>query len=304
MALIDNTTTYTGKEADGFYSLALLTGDSKSKIRQIPGVKDKIKINSLELGSFLQADSCTVAESGDHTIDDVTLTVCDIAFNIPLCYKDYETMYLSEMMKPGANTEENFPNGLVDYIFGQVADHISKETEEIMWTGDTAGSPASLCDGFIKLLAADPTVVQLASPLTLSASNIVTELTRVVNAIPNTVKNKGKGTVKIFLSISAAHFYEQALVAASPALYAYNNANLTLSFMGYELVIAPGMPADTMVVTDPMNLCYGTDLASDEKQIELMKNPNPGQQKQANVVGSFKIGFQFIKGAEIVLYGA
>jgi len=117
MAFTDLSTTWTGIEADGFYSLAVLTGNSKEQFRQMANVKDKAKIASFAMGSFLQSDtSCTVSESGDHTIDDETVSVCDIAFNVPICSKDYENMYLSIAMKPGSNVEENFPAGLVDYI--------------------------------------------------------------------------------------------------------------------------------------------------------------------------------------------
>lgn len=303
MALIDNSVAYTGKDADGFYSTALLTGNTKSIIRQVPNVKSSIKLGSLDLGDILQADSCTVGESGDYTLAQKTLEVCDLAFNIPLCEKDYEGLYLSEALKPGSNVEQNYPNGFVDYLFELVAMKISEQTEALIWQGDTDGSPASLCDGFIKLFLADTDVVDLASPLTLTNANIDDELIRIVNAIPNTVKNKGKNNVKIFISINAANLYEQFLITNNPAMYAFNNADMTLTFMGYELVVSPGMPDNTIVVADPMNLWYGFDLLNDEKEIALMKNPNPGQQKQSNIVGSFKIGFEYGVGSEIVLYG-
>lgn len=303
MALIDSSITYNGKNADGFYSTALLTGNTKSLIRAVPNVKSKINLASLDLGDILQADSCSVSESGDYTLDQKTLEVCDFAFNIPLCEKDYEGLYLSELMRPGSNVEQNFPNGMVDYLFNLVAEKISEQTEALLWSGSTTASPPDLCDGFIKKFIADSAVVDVASPTTLSASNIITELTKVVNAIPNTVKNKGKNAVKIFISISAASFYEQALVSASPALYAYNNANLALTFMGYELIVSAGMPTNTMVAADPMNLWYGFDLLSDEKEISFIKNPNPGQQKKSNIVGSFKWGVQYGVGSEVVLYG-
>jgi hypothetical protein len=137
----------------------------------------------------------------------------------------------------------------------------------------------------------------------LTSANIIAEMTKVVNAIPTTVKNKGKNAVKIFVSINAAHLYELALVTASPALYAYNNADLTLSFMGYELIVSPGMPNNTIVACDPMNLWYGFDLLADEKEISFLKNPNPGKTKQSNIVGSFKWGVNYGVSSEVVLYG-
>lgn len=303
MGLIDSSITYSGKNAEGFYTTALLTGDTKSRIRAVPNVKDKINMASLDLGNILQADSCDVAESGNYTLDQKVLQVCDFAFNIPLCEKDYEPLYLSEQLRPGSNVEQNYPNGFVDFLFELVANKISEQTEDLIWSGSTTASPPDLCDGFIKKFLDDSAVVDVASPTTLTSSNIIAEMTKVVNAIPTTVKNKGKNVVKIFVSINAAHLYELALVTASPALYAYNNADLNLTFMGYELIVSPGMPANTIVACDPMNLWYGFDLLADEKEISFMKNPNPGKTKQSNIIGSFKWGVEYGVGSEVVLYG-
>ena len=303
MALIDSSTTWTGKDADGFYSLAVLTGDSKATFRQMANVKSKEKIASLELGSFLQADGCTVSESGDHTIDDVTVEVCDIAFNIPICEKDYENMYLSETMKPGSNVEENFPAGLVDYIKARIADKTNAEIERIAWQGSTTASPPDLCDGILKKLLADTSVVDVASPLTLSESNIVSELTRIVKLIPKVIKNKPKSNTVIYMSVNAAAYFELSMYAATPAIYAYNRDEMALQFAGYKIIVSPGLRDNTIVVTDPMNLIFATDLAADEKTINFKQNPLPGKERNWNFIGYFKMGFQIIKGSEILLYG-
>lgn len=303
MALIDSSITYNGKNADGFYSTALLTGNTKSLIRAVPNVKSKVNLGSLDLGDILQADSCSVSESGDYTLDQKTLEVCDIAINIPLCEKDYEGIYLSESLRPGSNVEQNFPNGMVDYLFNLVAEKISEQTEALLWSGSTTNSPPDLCDGFIKKFLADSAVVDVASPTTLTDSNIVSEMKKATKAIPTTLKNKGKNAVKIFMSIEAFDLYEDALIAANPALYAYDTTTIARRFKGYEIIVSPGMPTNTMVIADPMNLWYGFDLLSDEKEISFVKNPLPGQQKKSNIVGSFKWGVQYGVGSEVVLYG-
>lgn len=296
MALVDNTT-YTGKDTDGFFSTALLTGNSKERIRLIPNAKSTMKMGSLDLGDILTDDSCSISATGTITLAQKTLEVCNLAVKVPICTTDYETNYLSESLKPGSNTEENFPNGFVDYLFDLVAKKISEQTEELLWQGDTVASPATKCDGLIKKLLADDTVVDVVGT-TLSASNIITEIGKVYNAIPTTISEGGK--VVIFISRRAAQFYRQAIVAANPALIAYNNGDYTLRYIDVELVVAPGMLANRMVAADPMNLWYGTDLASDEKELRLITDPlNP---KQSYIITAFKWGVQFGVGSEIVLY--
>lgn len=297
MALSDSTT-YTGKDTDGFFSIALLTGDTKSRIRLIPNAKSTVKLGQLDLGDILTDDSCNISATGTLTLDQKSLEVCNLAVKVPICVTDYEANYLSESMKPGSNTEENFPNGFVDYLFNLVAEKISEQTEELLWQGDTVASPSTKCDGIIKKLLADDTVVDISTATTLTKSNIIGEIEKVYDAIPTTISEGGKCV--IFISRTAAKLYREALVAANPALIAYNNGDFTLRYIDVELVVAPGMPRNRMVGCDPNNLWYGTDLVSDEKELSLIKDPlNP---KSYYVMTAFKWGVQFGVGREIVLY--
>ena len=299
MALVDNTT-YTGKDLEGFYSVSLLQGNTKSKLRLVPNVKSKVKLGSLNLGNILQADSCDVSASGTYTLDQKTLEVCDFAINIALCAKDYETNYLSEQIRGGSNLAENFPDSFMGYLMQLVAERIAYQTEQMLWTGDTVNSPP-LCDGFVSKFIADGTVIDCGTPTTLSASNIVTELKKVVDALPKTMQNKTK--TKIFISMEAAAFYETYLVVNTPALYAYNNADFGLKFMGYDLIVSEGMPKSTMVGCDPLNLWYGCDIKDEENNVQFIDDKMITGQKTARIITSFKWGVQYGNGSEIVLYG-
>lgn len=296
MALI-NEITYYGKDTDGFFSVALMTGDTKSKVRLVPNVKNTIKIGSLNLGDILQPDDCDIEGAGNYTLAQKELVVCPLAIKIPLCAQDYESNYLSESLKPGSNIEENFPNGFVDYLFNLAAMKISEQTEKLFWQGDAAGSPASLCDGMIKKLWADNTVIDVTGQ-TLTSSNIITEIGKVYAAIPETISENGQ--VLIFISRKAAKLYRQALVAANPALIAYNNGDFTLRYIDIELVVSAGMRANQMVAADPMNLWYGTDLINDEKELRLINDPT--KPKIWYIMTSFKFGVNYGVGLEIVLY--
>lgn len=293
--LIDNTT-YAGKDTDGFFSVALLTGDTKSKVRLVPNVKSTTKMGSLNLGNILQADSCSLEGVGSYTLAQKSLEVCDLAIKVPICAKDFEANYLSESLRPGSNVEENFPNGFIDYLLDLVAQQISAQTEILFWQGDVDGSPASLCDGLLKKFLADGTVIDVGTNATFSKSNIIAQIELAYDAIPDTISESGK--VVLFLSRKAARFYRQAIVAANPALIAYNNGDFTLRYIDIELVVSAGMPANDIVAAEPLNLWFGTDLISDDKEIEIVKDPtNP---KQHYIITSFKWGVNYGVGAEIV----
>lgn len=298
--LVDSSITYNGKDADGFYSTLLLVGDSRTKFRQVPNVKSKVNLASLDMGDFFQADACSLTESGNYTLDQKTLEVCDLGFKIPFCIKDWEALYLSEAMKPGSNVEENYPNGVIDYIFAQIALKGSALLEDITWQGDTDASPADLCDGLQKKLLADGTVVDVAVDGTKlhAKATVLGELERMYVAVPDTMKNNPN--LVFFLNKKTISAFKLALIATSPALVNYNQGNFDLNFIGIPIVEAPGLGDYKAVLCDPMNLWYGFDLVSDEKEISFVKDPvNP---KTHYAIGSLKVGFNFGVGAEIVYY--
>lgn len=299
MSLINNTT-YCGKELEGFYSVALLTGKTKELIRLIPNIKSTAKLTSLNLGNILQADSCVFNASGAATLDQKTITVCALKVNVEFCEKDFETLYLSETMRPGSNVDGNLPPTFQEWILNKlIPEKISAETERLLWQGDTEGSPADLCDGLLKKMLADGDVIDVGGT-TLSASNIIAQIGLVYDKIPDTIINTGK--VVIFISPAAGKFYKQALVAANPALIAWNKGDFNLSYLDVPLVVSPGMTKNYMVAAEPMNLVYATDLVSDETEVQVLSMKDILGQPTVRFITEFKWGNQYCNGVEIVFY--
>jgi len=298
--LVDNSTTYTGKDAEGFYSTLLLTGDSRKMFRLMPNVKDKAKIASLDMGDFFQADACELTESGSYTLDDKSIEVCDLGFKIPFCAKDWETNYLSETLKPGSNAEENFPNGVIDYIFNQIALKGSALLEQLTFSGSTTASPPDLCDGLEKQWLADTAVVDVAVSGTAInvAATVIAELTRMYLAIPATLDKS-----KLMWGVTQVTYdaYLLALTASNPALFSLNGGEIPAKFMGINLTICRGLSAQKSFIADPQNLIYATDLLSDEDYITFEAKPNTNKKKYY-AMGSVKFGVSYEKGAEIVYY--
>lgn len=299
MGLIDNTT-FTGKQAAGFYSDALLVGTTKSLFRKELNVKSKVLLSSLNLGSFLQEDSCAPTASGNYTLAQKSLEVCPIGFKIPFCTLDWERNYLSESLAAGANKDQNFPKTAIDYIFMKIQEGISEQTEDLTFTGDTEASPPDLCDGLQKQLLADATVIDVAADGTKieAASTVIGELTRMYNVIPATVRRGKKGVFMVNIATSAA--YQLALAGANPALVGYNQGDYGLRFIGLPMVEAPGLGSAKAIFCDPQNLVWATDMEDDEMQISFIQDPtNP---KTSYAIGSFKFGVTHLVGKEIVYY--
>lgn len=300
MALIDNTT-YTGKDTAGFYSTALIKGTSKEMFTMVPNVKSKVKMAKMDLGNIIQADSCTFSASGDATLAQKDLEVCDLKVNLELCTKDFEVNYLSETLRAGSNNNE-IPTEFQAYFLEQVALKISEQLENTVWLGNPDGSPVvGVCQGLLELFGADGTVIDLAaSPASVTAASIMSEVGRVYAAIPKAVKQSKRAT--IFMSIEDGSLYRQALVAANPALIAYNGNSFNLSYIETPIVEVAGLPAGTMVACDPKNLWYGTDLVSDENSIKILDMSNTTGDETVRFITHFKFGVNYGVGAEIVYF--
>ena len=301
MALIDNTV-YTGKDTEGFYSLALVKGVSKELFKLVPNVKSSVKMASINLGNLIQADACNFSASGDATLAQKTLEVCPLMVNLELCSKDFETNYLSEQLRAGSNNNE-IPAEFKAYFIEQVAKGVSKELEMTVWQGNPDGSPVvGVCQGLVELMLADSSVIDV-SGTTLSASNILVEVGKVYAAIPAAVRQAGADKIKIFISMAAGSFYRQALIAAHPALIATNGGNFKLSYIDVELIEAPGMATNQMVACVPSeNIWYATDLVADENEIKILDMSNTTGDETVRFITRFKFGVNYANGAEIVLY--
>lgn len=298
---LSNSTTYTGKDLDGFYTTALLTGTSKSTFRLFPNVKSSVKVGSLNLGNILADDSCSFAATGTISLAQKTLSTCALKVNLELCEKDYESIYLSEKMRPGSNVDGNIPSDFNEFLLNLVAARISQQTEVIAWAGDDSASPVTLCNGIIYGLTNDATVIDVAADgVKISGSTtVIAEVARIYAAIPNTLDIS---KLTLYVSIATARAYKQALVAANPALVGYNQGSYELTYIDLKLVVAEGMPTNKAVCADPMNLWYATDLVSDENELNVISMKGILGEPTVRMVTEFKIGFGFGNGAEIVLY--
>lgn len=298
MSLVDNTT-YTGKDALEFYSKALLTGDTKSMIKLIPDVKSKVKLPRLDLANILQELDCTFTSAGTATLSQKTLEVCPIKVNLEFCTRDFEVNFLSEQLRPGS-LESQIPASFQDYILGEISKNISKDLENLLWQGDTAGSPASLCNGFLKKFLADTAVIDVTGT-TLTAANIIAEIGKLYAAIANTIVNESD--LVIFVSPSTAKLYKQALAALNNALIgSYNNGDFTLSYINIPVVVAPGMPANEMVAARTSNMWYGTDLMSDTEDVLVIPQRDKSGAPTVRIVAEFKFGVEYGIGEEITYY--
>jgi len=300
LSFTDNTT-FTGIDAEGFYAAALLTGKSKEAFKLIPNVKSKIKLGELSIGNILGDADCSFSSAGEGVLSQKAFEVAPIKINLEYCQRTFEVNYLSQLLRPGSNNDEVMPATVESFLLEQVALKVSADTEQLVWKGNTATAsyPLSLIDGLEKQLLADGAVIDISATASLTKANIIGELTKVYDAIPETII--GADDLTIFLSPSALRYYREALAAAS-AEANFMQSYTELHFLDIKLSVAPGISTNKMVAARTSNILLLTDLMSDFEDIQILPQKSVTGVPVVRMIGEFKLGVGYIFGSEVVFY--
>jgi hypothetical protein len=271
------TSTYAGEFAGKYISAALLSGSTieNGLITVKPNVKFKEVLKKVATDANVIKDAtCDFTPTGTLTLTERILQPEEFQINLNLCKKDFRSDW--EAVQMGYSAYDNLPPAFSDFILAHVAGLVAEKTEQNIWRGQTGN--AGEFDGFYYLATAGGagTVPVTGSPLT--ASNIIDEIGKVVDAIPSAVY--GKEDLYIYLSRKAAKLYVRALGGFGANGLGANGVNAqgtqwwnngALSYDGVKVVIASGLPDDSMMAAQKSNLYFGTGLLSDHNEVKLLE---------------------------------
>jgi hypothetical protein len=306
MATTNNlTTTYAGEFAGKYISAALLSGDTLGNelITIKPNVKHKEVLKKVATDSLVKDATCDFDPTSTLTLTERILTMEEFQVNLQLCKKDFVTDW--EAIQMGYSAYSNLPPSLSDFLIAHVADKTAQKMEQNIWNG--SNSTAGEFDGFKTTLLADSDVVDV-SGTTVTASNVITELGKVADAIPSAVY--AKEDLFIYVPSGVYRAYVRALGGFASNVGAagtdnkgtqwFNGGNLT--FDGINIVLARGLAADTIVAAEKSNLYFGTGLLSDHNEVKVIDMADIDGSQNVRIVMRFTAGIQHGIGSDIVLY--
>jgi hypothetical protein len=300
------TTTYAGEFAGKYISAALLSADTieGGGITVKPNVKYKEVMKTLSTNALVKDAACDFADQSTVTLAERVLTPEEFQVNLELCKKDFHNDW--EAVQMGYSAFDSLPPSFADFLIGHIAAKVAQKTEENIWQGVTAN--AGEFDGFETLLAADGTVIDVTGT-SVTAANVITEMGKVVDAIPTAVY--GKEDLYIYASSNVARAYIRALGgfgASGLGANGVNNEGTTwfnggdLAFDGVKLFVCSGLSDNTMVAAQKSNLFFGTGLLADHNEVKLIDMADLDGSQNVRVVMRFTAAVQYGIGADIVLY--
>jgi hypothetical protein len=199
-------------------------------------------------------------------------------------------------------------------MIAHVAAEVAQNTEFCIWQGDTTAGSNNSFDGFEKLIAAaasagDIPAAQQVTGTTLDASNIVAELSKVVDAIPSALY--GKEDLFLYIGSKAAKLYVQALGGfgangvgangvANMGTQWWNNGSLTVN--GVKIFVCPGMSDNKMYAAQRSNLYFGTGILNDTNVVKVLDMADLDASNNVRMVMRFTSAVQFGIASDLVEY--
>lgn len=300
-------TAYVEQNAMDLVKEAVLKGRTVDLVTVQGGIKSAATINRISTSLTGQAGACGWNAAGTTTLDQRTITVCDVKINEAICLNDLEAYYTQVMMNPGSyNTSIPF-----EQIFAEnKRDQIMAMIEDIIWRGNTATGSGNLalCDGFVKLFDAGVTassghfVTYSVSALSgegsggaysATSSNIVElidELGRLLNT--NVIDAQD---LHIFLSYADYRTYSKLL--RDKNYFAYTGAeNQGQEFSqmhpgtNIRVIAVRGLnTANRILLAEASNLYIGTDLLTDAEDFKVWYSQDFDE---VRFLSKFKLGVQ------------
>jgi hypothetical protein len=300
------TTTYAGEFAGKYISAALLSADTieGGGITIKPNVKFKEVMKTLSTDAIVKDATCDFSDTSTITLAEKILQPEEFQVNLELCKSDFASDW--EAISMGYSAFDELPSNFADFLIGHVAAKVAQKTEQTIWTGATAN--AGEFNGFGALLAADGDVVDVTGT-SVTAANVITEMGKVVDAIPTSVY--GKEDLYIYVASNVARAYVRALGGFGASGLGANGVrnegttwfnNQDLAFDGVKIFVASGMADNTMVAAQKSNLFFGTGLLADSNEVKILDMADLDGSKNVRVVMRYTAGVQIGIGADIVYY--
>ena len=306
MSLSLNTmTAWVNEHAMDMIKEAVLKGRTTDLVTVQGGIKHAATINRLSTDVTGQAGACGWNAAGTTTLDQRTITVCDIKVNEAICLNDLENYYTSVMMNPGSyNTDIPF-----EQLFAEnKRDQLMALIEDLIWKGDTVEGSGNLdlCDGLIKLFTAGITASSSAYG-TYSVSALGSEIVDKVDAMIASldVNVIDAEDLHIFMGYAEYRTYAKALRDAN--LFHYTGAeNQGQDFSqihpgtNVRVIAVRGLNnANRFVLTPASNIYVGTDLLSDAEDFKIFYSQDFDE---VRFLAKWKLGVQVAYLEHVVFY--
>jgi hypothetical protein len=305
------TTTYAGEFAGKYIAAALLSAPTLEKggMTVLPNVKYKQVLKRVGTDEIVKDATCDFTATSTLTLTEKIIQPEEFQVNLQLCKKDFKSDW--DAIGMGYSAFDTLPKNFADFLIGHVAEKVAAAMESTIWTGvnATAGQFAGIMTQLLTE-AAQPSAQEIAAVGGgVTASNVVVELGKIVDALPASLY--GKEDLTLYVSNNIYRAYVRALggfAAAGVGANGYDNKGTNqvlgdLFFDGVRVFLANGLAANTALLTPTSNLYFGTGLLNDMNQVKVLDMADLDGSENVRVVMRFTADAKYGFATDLVSYG-
>jgi hypothetical protein len=304
---------YTVKDNPEYFIKAIRKGRTLANdyLRVLPGVTKETFVKKMVLngGTISQVDTRDCAWNPTQRLD-ITgkkMSLENFMITESQCLEDLDNLYSEQLYTSGANKTE-MPEGLEDVVMKLVQTALGNDIEKIIYGGN-GNDVDGYQNGLVDKLLADADSIKI-SGVNINASNVLEEIAKVYEAIPNVVLGENwydpeNAPARIFVDMNTYRYLTVAL-GTTPTdvqvlLPNWSKEGDKIFYMGIEIVVV-GVPANTMIAGSKDNMVFLTDLLSDTTSIKGEMGKNIVDENIFFIKGKYRASADYIFGDEIVIY--
>lgn len=269
----------------------------------IPNVtKDAVITKFMGVNDILQEDGrqCAWEPSEGQTLGEKTVSVKNYKVNVEECLEKLDNLRSKQIFESDG-TNSDMPQSVEEALRNDILRSVGLSIAKAAFanSGELIGK-----------LAADSDVVKVQGT-TLTAQNIISEIEKVVDALPEEVLadaayDNQLGAAKLFISVKAGRLLRKAAGVAPTDI---NVLQPRLAFKDgkyyfdeVEIVVVAALDANTMVAASKANLFFVTNLLDEATTLDIERGRNIKDRNTLYGAMAFRMGFDYVFGDEVVLY--
>lgn len=294
---VNITTNYIGEVAGDYIAAMIKESNTLSEklVTILPNVVSTVYLRKIDVGDGFVDYSCGWEPSGDLSLTEYAITPKKVKWDQEMCKEDFRQLWTAQEMGFSAHND-NLPTTEQAAILLEMGKTIARKVDVDIWEGDNS---AGRFAGLIPQLVADATVIDVATPTTITDANVEAELADFIDAIPDAVIGAPDLVMGVSTNVARALRKKQGAFARSNGTFENPSE---FGFNGYTLTEVKALNANTMVGYAKSNVTFVTGLLADHNEIKIkdMDETDLSGTIRTKVVFTGAVGYAY--GAEIVLY--
>jgi len=319
--------TYAGEAARPYVAAAILSADSiaNNYVSVLENVHSTAVLRKFS-GAAISAATCEfTTTSGQLTLGEAVLNATALQVNEQVCNKDLRATWESAQMRGQSSAAPaDFTTFAAQYVAAKVAENI----EINLWGGNFDPSNSALTGGGIlgssfdglyhhivdasASLGYDGEVAGAFTANAAAATGILTHLDALVANAPSAVQSDANAN--IYMSRKSLFLLQRAMagfgvVSGDLTLGAagvsiapeFVGAARPTTFLGFNVVAASGCPNDTLLLCNPNQIYFGTDLLTDHINASILDLTGVTGDDVTRVIMRFSGGTQIVDAGSLAV---